>query len=219
MALESPNADERRRGVVGLAEGSDGKRDWAVKVYDTLARTDPDAMVRCAALRALVPCDESPRVDTCIKLLRSAKEQFEGVREAPATVRWRAALLLGHAVRSGTFTDEERGRIVETLIDRGATEPDQNARLAMIETLGYFPERRVIESLIGTLESDNFTLQHAAEMSLAMLTGVTHNHDPDAWTAWYKSAADPFEKAGTMPPAALSKRGAKSHWDWLGWWE
>lgn len=219
LALESKLADDRRRGVVGLAKSNDGTTDWAAKVYDTLARTDPDAMVRCASLRALANCDDTPRAETCVRILRSPAQKSELVREAPPTVRWCAAQLALHIVRSGGFHDEEREPLVEALVDRVRNESDANARLAMIEALGYFPERRVLEALIDVLGVENFAIQHTAEYSLASLTGVTHDHDQDAWREWMNKTPDPFESAGHMPEPLARQSESKKRWDWLGWWE
>jgi hypothetical protein len=219
MATDSTVADDRRRGVVGLAKSSDGQTDWAAKVFDTLARTDPDAMVRCAALRALAHCDQPSRIDTCIKLLTSPVRKHEGVREAPPVVRWNAANLLLHSVRTSDLTDEQRDAVISTLIDRVRAESDHNTLLAMIETLGYFPQKRVIEALIESLVTENFAVMHTAEVSLATLTGITHDHDVDAWRAWLKETQDPFASAGHLPASIARELESRPKWDWLEWWE
>lgn len=218
MATESERPDERRKGVIGLAKSSDGKTEWARKVFDTLARTDPDMMVRCAALRALVPLVDAPTAETCLVLLKSPTSASDGVKEAPGPVRWCAARLLNIAVRNAAFDEQQRGPIVETLITRLPEEPDQNAKLAMVEALGVFPERRVLEALISAMESQNFAIDHAAEVSLAELTGVTHDFNAEAWRQWLKEVDDPFANAGYMPPT-LETGDKQKRWDWLGWME
>lgn len=216
MALDSPQPDERRRGVVGLSESRDGRTDWAVKVFDAIARTDSDAMVRRAALRALERAPNEQCIETCLKLLTSPDQRHEGVVSAPASVRWSAAQLLHVAVRTGAFADSQRERIIDTLIQRIDKERDQHARLAMIETLGYFPEQRVLGPLVGVLPEDNFTYRHAAEVSLARLTGVTHEYDADAWKSWLASVDDPFASGGRVPEALLRKSKSKaSGLDWF----
>ncbi len=210
MALDSPQPDERRRGVVGLSESRDGRSDWAVKVFDTIARTDSDAMVRRAALRAMERAPNEQCVETCLKILTSPDQRNEGVVSAPASVRWSAAQLLHVAVQTGAFGESQREGIIDTLILRIDRERDQHTRLAMIETLGYFPERRVLDPLMGVLPEDNFTYRHAAEVSLARLTGVTHEYDPDAWKNWLASVEDPFASRGRIPEALMRKSKSKS---------
>ena len=44
------------------------------------------------------------------------------------------------------------------------------------------------------------------ERSLAMLTGLTHDYDPDDWTAWLTSSVDPFASAGHVPGSLAPPR-------------
>jgi hypothetical protein len=217
LALESESPDERRRGVIGLAEGPDAMSDWAVKVFDTIARTDTDAMVRCAAIRALRPTADDQRVPLLLRLLRSADEPFDDIRPASAPVRWSAARLLFIVVHDQAFTEACHSDIVKTLLDRLGRERDHNVRLTMIDTLGFFAEEPVASALIDVLVDPDFAVKHAAELALASLTGVTHDHDPDAWRQWLAQTPDPFEHAGEMPQA-LQAKGDKPRWDWLEWW-
>lgn len=218
MALESERADDRRKGVNGLAESSDATSDWAVKVFDTIARTDTDAMVRRAALRALLRSANSDRVPTTLKLLKSSDVEYEDVRPATAPVRWTAARLLLAVVHGFAFHEDQKSEIVETILDRLPKESDQNVRLALIETLGYFQQRPVLEALINELENEDFAVQHAAELALVSLTGVTHHHYPSAWRKWLAETSDPFAQAGETPEELQATR-SKPRWDWLYWWE
>ncbi len=217
MALESAQPDVRRRGVIGLSESNDGQSSWAVKVYDTIARTDTDAMVRRAALRVMKPVVDADRIPTALKLLRSADDKIVDVRPAPPTVRWSAARLLWVAVRAGAFREDQRESILDTLSSRLTVEEDPNTRLAMIETLGYFQTERVLPMLIDAMERDDFAAQHAAENALAVLTGQTYGHDPAAWRAWLGETDEPFAHAGEMPEELVTERD-KPKWDWLAGW-
>lgn len=217
MALESNQADVRRRGVIGLSESNDAQSAWAVKVFDTIARTDTDVMVRCAALRALKPVVDAERIPTALKLLRSADEMIVDVRPAPPTVRWSAARLLWVAVRAGAYREDQRESILDTLSSRLAVEADPNTRLAMVETLGYFQNERVLPMLIDAMEQDDFAAQHAAENALAVLTGQTYGHDPAAWRQWLGETDEPFAHAGEMPEELVTEH-SKPKWDWLAGW-
>lgn len=214
MALEAENADERRQGVRGLAASSDGKSDWAIKVYDTIARTDVNAMVRCAAVKALIPVAGAEQVPTTLKLLASSTRAIEDVRPANGPVRWEAAKLLLAIVDSRAFEEHQRTDIVQTLLERLARDKDRNVRLTAIDTLAYFAQSPVPQALIDVLEEDDFAIQRAAEKSLIALTGRTHHHDARAWRNWLAQAADPFEHAGTTPPELQASEGLKVRWEW-----
>ena len=212
MALESKRADDRRKGVNGLAEGPDATTDWAIKVFETVARTDTDAMVRRAALRALLRSANGDRVPLTLKLLKSNDVEYEDVRPAPAPVRWSAARLLLAVAYDFTFREDQEAEIVTTVLEQLPKENAQNVRLTLIEVLGYFQQRPVLDALIAEMENEDFAIQHAAEMSLVSLTGVTHHHYPSAWREWLAKTDDPFARAGETPDELQATR-KKPRWD------
>lgn len=214
MALESDHADDRRKGVMGLAASRDGSADWALKVYDTIARTDINATVRIAALRAMVPAAGPQQVSTAIKILTSAGHVHEDVRPANGSVRWEAAKLLLAIVDAQAFEEAQRTEIVKTLLERLARDPDRNVRLTVVDALAYFAQSPVPQALIDTLEEDDFVLQRAAEQALIALTGHTHHHDPRAWRTWLEKTEDPFKDAGLTPPELQTSGGRKVRWEW-----
>lgn len=217
MALEAPTPDERRAGVLGLSKSRDGTADWAMKVYDTIARTDVDPMVRCTAIRAMAAWAGSQQVPTVLKVLRSSAAATPDVRPAPGPVRWEAAKLLLDVAREGGYEDVQRDEIVKTLLDRVARDQDRQVRLTVIETLAYFPQTPVPAALIDVIETDeDFALQHAAERSLIGLTGATHHHDAAAWRKWLAETKNPFEHAGEMPDE-LATKSDKHWWERAEW--
>ena len=210
QALEAKEADDRRRGVVGLSESRDGRSDWAMKVYDTIARTDRDAMVRCAALQAMTPSAGAREVPTAVGLL--SQERSKEIRPAPAAVRWEAAKLLLDIVRHGTYDVSGRKSIQDAFVERTRADKDRNVRLTAIDALGYFPEKAVADTLVDVLDSEeDFALVHAAELSLILLTGQTHDHSAKAWRAWFAETKEPFATAGAYPQAPELNR---SRWQW-----
>ena len=214
MALEAPGADDRRKGVVGLSDSRDGQADWAMKVYDTVARTDRDTMVRCAAVRAMAPGAGAAQIPTMIKLLGSTTQRSADCRAASAALRWEAAKLLLQIVRNYSYDESQRPQIVSALLDRLARDSDRNVRLTAIETLAYFAERPIPDALVDAMEGDDFAIQHAAEESLIALTGQTHHHDTKAWRKWLAEAQDPFANAGQRPETAKVKSSAWGEWPW-----
>lgn len=217
MALESEQPDDRRRGINGLSESPEAATDWAIRVYDTVARTDRDTMVRRAALRAMSVAANGDRVPTVLKLLRSDRQRFSDVRPAPASVRWSAARLLLKVVHDYAYREDQRREIIDTLVERLPIERDVNVRLTLVDTLGYFPEREAAMALIDAMNGDGFAIRHAAEMALVSMTGVTHHHDPEAWRRWFNQTSGPFAKRGDIPEEMKVER-PKPRWDWLGWW-
>jgi HEAT repeat protein len=212
MALEGKTPDERRKGVNGLADCGDGTSDWAVKAFDSIARSDPDAMVRCAAIRALQPTCGAQTVPTLLKLMAGDSSSTEDVRQAPAVVRWEAAKVLLLLVDGFRYDEAQRAELVAGLLDRLKNDADRNVRLTVTDTLAYFAQQPIPEALINAMETDDFAQQHAAEQSLIALTGTTHHHDADAWRTWLAEHPDPFEKAGQTPPEL--QQAEKSWWQW-----
>lgn len=214
MALESTHPNERRRGVVGLAESRDGASDWALKVFDTVARSDTDPSVRCAALRAMEQVAEPQSQATAVALLQSGTKRVEDVIPAPAAVRWGAArVLYAVAIKRGDAAAESTA-VVATLIEASHRDPDHRVRVTVLDTLGFYRERSVPPALVDALDDEDFAIRRAAESSLVALTGVTHRYDADAWRAWLAKTADPFANAGQTPDG-WDHSEEKPKWDWL----
>lgn len=213
MALDGKTPDQRRKGVEGLAASADAGADWAIKVFDTIARTDSDSMTRCAAVRGLQKSADARTVATALKLLVGTDARTEDVRPVPDVVRWQAAKLLLDIVDRYGYDEKQREPIVQVLIDRVQKDPDRNVRLTCIDTLAYFAEQPIPTVLVGVMETGDFAVQHAAEESLMSLTGQTFHHDAEAWKEWLASTADPFEHAGEHPPDVAGSE-AKPWWKW-----
>jgi len=206
MALDGKTADERRSGVNGLADSDVGTTDWARKAFDSIARTDTNPMVRCAALRGLARSPRSDDVPTLVKIIRSQETKFDDVRPAPAVVRWSAAKNLLAIIDRYLYAESQRKEIVDCLLERLSKDDDRNVRLVVIDALAYFAEAPIPPALVAAMRVDDYSVQHACEKSLISLTGMSHDHDPDAWSAWLASTPDPFSAAGRLavqePPPA-----------------
>lgn len=213
MALEGKTADERRAGVNGLADTRDAGADWAWEVFDTIARTDTDGPVRCAAIRAMGKGPAEPTVETLVKLLRSPDREDANVRTAAPLVRAEAAKELLKIVESGLHGSAQEPAIAEMLVERLLRESERDVRLRCLEMAAFLPRRELISPLIDALGETDFTLRRAAVQSLESLTGHSHGYDSQAWKAWLASCEDPF--AGRSPTAtALQDEKPRRRWSW-----
>lgn len=214
-ALEGRTADERRRNVIDLAESKDAQADWAVKTFDSIARTDVDATVRCAAIGGLSKSADQRSVTSLIKITEAIDGDGPDVKRAAPVVRWDAIRLLARIVDRHTYEELQRPDIVRCLIERAKSDVDRNVRLTAIDTLAYFAEQPIPSCLVECLDSDDFAIRNAAEKSLIALTGATHQHDADAWRTWLASHPDPFAEAGKSPPELQNRKTAeRSWWPW-----
>jgi hypothetical protein len=203
IALEAELPDQRREAIDAIVRGRAGDADWAVKLYDTVARTDTDAMVRVAALRGLRRSSGSRTAPLLAKLLQ--QHPPPDIRPASAPVRREAAAMLRDLCLAGQMVDAERGAAVAALMFRAEADPDRNVRILSLEALGGCRDLRVLNVLITAVGENDFTVQSVAERSLTRLTGVRHDGDADAWRQWLTSVDDPFTEADI----AASARGSR----------
>jgi len=203
VALESPLPDDRRRAVNAIAASREGRSDWAVQAFDSIARTDIDATVRVAALRALRRSAGAATVPLTVKLLQPGPPA-EDVRAAPGIVRWEAALLLRDLARRSDVEPGMHESALTALLHRAVLDEDRNVRIAALEALGSFRDDRSLRALVAAMQDRDFAIQSAAEHSLVALTGERRGCDPDEWAAWL--AAHP--NALAAQPPAVSPRPA-----------
>ena len=212
MALDSESPDERREGVNGLANSKDANTEWAVKVYDTIARTDKNPAVRSAAVQALGNAGQPSTLPTILKILRSPPETFPDVKPATSPIRWDAAKVLNTWVGGHVCSKDQEQEVLSLLLNLVTKEPDRNVRLVYVEMLGSFPQREVLQSLIDLLGDEDFAIVRASEKSLIALTGTTHQHNAQQWRDWLAQTQNPFAHAGEIPEGAEPK--SKSNWSW-----
>lgn len=211
-ALEGQTADERRQNVIALAESDDAGADWAIKTFDSIARTDVDATVRCAAIGGLAQSADQRSVSTLIRITEAAEADGPAVKKAAPVVRWDAIRLLARIVDRHSYEEPQRPEIVRCLMERAKSDTDRNVRLVAIDTLAYFAEPQIPGCLVECLETDDFAIRNAAEKSLIALTGATNQHDADAWRTWLAAHPDPFAEAGKQPPELANRKTAERTW-------
>ncbi len=198
VALESDNADIRREALTKVAKSRAITDDWAIRGLDAIARTDKASQVRCVALRTLSRADDARAVSVSLQVLNHEKHA-DSVRAPDDDVRWECLLILERNCTHGTVAEKEREAVRDTFIQHVTHSKHRDARVTSARGLRHFLDRPALDALIEALKDRDFGVVYQAERSLAMLTGTTHNHDPDAWKQWLSETADPFADAGMIP--------------------
>ncbi len=169
--LESPNADVRRETALLLTKSVLPNRDMRQTVSKRLvvmAQGDPEALVRSAALQALLVQRPVAAVDVARRVRA----------DASPIVRWDAAKILA---------DLGGAPLVPALIEMLSTDPDENVRREAAKGLSRYDEPRVIQALIVSLDDESTSVSHAARESLVKLSsGIDMGTKREAWEKWWK---------------------------------
>jgi len=220
-ALHAPHADDRREAVARIAESRYVRSEEAFVVLDAAARHDPAPQVRCVALRALAGYADDRPVATLLDVLRATGESAGGqsppddttipARPPDDDVRWETVRAVTALGRAGVLTGRQPELTRDILVRLAESDLSRHVRIAAIEALGQFQDRRVLVSLIRCLRTEDFGVAERAERSLIQLTGTTHSCDADAWEDWLAATEHPFARAGQVP--ASTRPAGPSWWD------
>ncbi len=162
MAFDPDDADRRREGVTLLSRKSYGLREPYLKGYATLARTDSDARVRSAAVRALGKAGDPKYLPDILNALEDESDE----------VRWDAAVALG------TVTGPQA---VAPLRRHATNDTFKDVRIACARALRRYPRQDVLISLRDCLADSDFSVRYEAHQSLVILTGTDRGYDPADW--------------------------------------
>ena len=182
--LDSPSAYVRRESANRLRTTRVDEpelRRQLVRRLSVLAQSDPEPLVRSAALLALTRQDPAVALDVA-KRVRT---------DSSPMVRWDAAIVLRK------FGDEA---VVDVLIEIAAKDAAEEARREAVKALGDYDGPRVIDALIARLDDPEISVKHAARDSLIRISGgaVDFGMNAQAWRKWW-TAGKP-EKATTEVP-------------------
>lgn len=161
------DADKRRRAINKLSTADWGGQPPYVRTYRLLL-DDPDATVRAAAVSALGrhgTANDVPRL-----LVRLGADSAK-------IVRWEASRAMQRI---------HDPRAIDPLITALDEDRDMDVRMASALALGQYDERRVFNALVGALNDEDFGVAHAAQQSLATLTGQDFGDRSEPWWAWAK---------------------------------
>lgn len=182
------DADKRRRAINKLSTADWGGEPPYLKTYRLLL-DDPDATVRAATVAALGrhgTVNDVPRLTARLGA------------DPAKIVRWEAARALQR------IHDE---RAIDPLITALGEDEDMDVRMAAALALGQYPRRRVFDALVGALNDDDFGVAHAAQQSLATLTGEDFGDRSEPWWQWAKGNEAIFAGQQTYYYPAYKSRG------------
>jgi len=212
VALQEDDPDRRRQAVRAIAKGDVVAQQWAVKAFETIARTDPDPQVRCAAIRALGRSGDAGAVGPLLMILNWREHPSRVPYPPDEEVRWDATAVLANLAGWGLMADQDQPQVRGTFTRLLQEDEDRNVRLEAARGLGCLgADRTTLDVLVAALSDRDFGVVYESEQSLIKLTGMTFDYDPQAWTDWLGKTPDPFALAGHTPTALMPER--------LSWWQ
>ena len=170
--LDSTSADVRRESANALraVRVTDAeRRKQTVRRLSVMAQSDPEPLVRSAALFALTTQD----VHTALDMARRVRT------DRSAIVRRDAVIVLGG------YGDEGH---VDVLIEIAEKDFDADVRAEATRALGQYNVPRVIHTLIGRLDDSESSVRHAAREGLIRLSGGTVDFGANRahWETWWQ---------------------------------
>lgn len=187
-AIQTEDADQRRKLLTDVLKSNQATSEWAVKVFASIAKTDPDPQVRCMAIKGLRRASDERVVEPLLMILN--QKDFPKVAPAPPEVRWDATEVISYMSDFGSIPVDKRDWARKTLIRLVTEDPDRNVRICAAHGLGNYPSPDALTILVQAVEDRDFAVRYEAERSLEKLTGQRQNYDADAWRTWLAEHGD-----------------------------
>jgi hypothetical protein len=173
--MEDPDfPDERRKGITTLASRSFGQREPYIRRYRQIAQSDPDYLVRAAAIRALNASRDREAVPVFIAALKDQNDR----------VRLQAAKALSN------IPDPSASEPLTRVLGNQAESKD--VRIAASEALRHYRNIEVARVLAGTLHGRDFGIAWQSRWSLKILTGRDYHYDEQEWLNYLTGADKPL---------------------------
>jgi hypothetical protein len=202
MAVDPTDPDKRREGITMLSNAPFGGVETYVKFYRDAVTNERDPIVKAAAIQALGKHGEPADAVRIAPSLADSNQQ----------VRWGAAKALQRLHNPAVVPD-----LLRVL---GNENENQDVRIAAATALGQYPEDRVFQGLVGSLNARELAINAAAEESLRTLTGMSFNMSAPDWLAWYNG-----EMSSSDPAARLAVFAGQEEYVYpvysrkVKWWE
>lgn len=174
MAIDKYDADQRYRGTLLLSTQSYAGESVYQQLFLDNAK-DEDAGVRAAATRALGNHGRPEHVPLIL----------ERLADEDPTVRQEAARAL-QRLHNPIAVDP----LMRAL--QGENETDAEVRAEAAIALAQYPDLKVLQRLIATLDDPQLSVNRNAQVALRTLTGQDFGLDRRAWAQWVQDAKSPF---------------------------
>src|SRR5205085_10648828 len=174
MMENKDSADQRRQGINALASRSYGQAEPYTRRYRQIAQSDPDALVRAAAIRALNASRDRAAIPIFVA----------GLSDNSPFVRLQAAKALSN-VPDPSAADP----LARTL---GNQTEQKDVRIAAAEALRHYRQINVARVLAGTLVGRDFGIAWQSRWSLRLLTGRDFRYDEHAWLEYLTGPNKPL---------------------------
>ena len=188
MMENDQSGDVRRTGILRLVTDYDFARGEPYTTrYEQIAQSDPDALVRVAAVRALNRSRDRDVVPIAIRYLDdpNALLRLEAAKALANVPDDRAVPALIRHMAAQQEVRGEGGRpevAVET----------RDVRVACADALRNYPTRDVARALVDALREREFEVAWQARKSLILLTGRDFKYDQGKWQEFLASTENPF---------------------------
>lgn len=166
--------DERREGVVKLANREFGRKEPYTTRYAQLAKLDSDHLVRATAIRSLNRARETKFSELYISSLDDKSE----------VVRLEACKALAN------MPDEKAAPRLLQILNDSAEQRD--VRIAAADALRHYPQINIARALVNVLGEREFGVAWQARNSLHTLTGQEFEYNEAAWLQYLTSNEKPF---------------------------
>lgn len=166
--------DERREGMLSLADRGFGLREPYTRRYQQIASSDSDWLVRATAIRTLNRARDTSATPVFIKALGD---------ENPI-VRTEAAKALNN------MPDEQAVQPLLKLVQD--LNQDRDVRIWSAAALHHYRTLPVARALASLLDGREFGVAWESRRSLIALTGKDLSFEKDAWVEYLNSNQNPF---------------------------
>jgi len=174
MMENKDSPDQRRQGIYMLVAHSWAQAEPYTKRYRQIAQSDPDALVRAAAIRALNASRDRAAIPIFIAALSDNSPQ----------VRLQAAKALSNV------PDPTAAEPLSRTLGNQAEQKD--VRIAASEALRHYRTIGVARVLAGTVGGRDFGVAWQSRWSLRILTGRDYRYDERAWLEYLTGPGKPL---------------------------